>query len=41
MENYLLIFRGGRQNQNQTEDETQAHMAKWGTWMNKLIKLIS
>lgn len=38
MENYLLIFRGGRQNPNQTQEELEAHMTKWGAWMNKLIE---
>lgn len=34
MKNFLYLFRGGdEQFENQSPEEMQAHMARWGEWM--------
>lgn len=39
MSEYLYLFRGGDPaNQNFSEEQRQAHMQKWGAWMQKLTE---
>ena len=37
MERYLYVFRGGS-GMGQTPEEIQAHMGRWGSWMEELGK---
>lgn len=37
MKEFMLLFRGGdARNANQSPEEMQAHMQKWGKWMGEL-----
>ncbi len=37
MKQYLYVFRGGRAAyQEQSPEEMQAHMERWGAWMQKI-----
>ena len=37
MKKYLYVFRGGDQGyENQSPEEMQAHMQRWGEWMAKV-----
>ncbi|MDN5216674.1 YciI family protein [Fulvivirgaceae bacterium BMA12] len=39
MAKYLYLFRGGDENwANASPEETQAHMQKWGVWMQDLAQ---
>lgn len=36
MKKYLYVFRGGEAPENQSPEEMQAHMQRWGEWMQKV-----
>ena len=38
MKEFLYIFRGGDARDNQTPEQMQEHMQKWGAWMGQMAQ---